>query len=490
MCADTTTTNYAWVKPDPFGSDTTWGTKLNTDLDGIDSQVHANQTAASSASTAAGNAQTTANSAQTAAAAAQTAANNAQTTANSKLPEAPTDGKQYARQSAAWSAVAAGGSSVTVSDTAPASPKAGDLWWDSVGGQLYVWYQDANSSQWVVANNVSAQPITDTHYRNRVINGDMSCDQRNGGAPVAVVGNMYAIDRWKFYSNVAPTMGTLGQTPVTPPLAGLAAQYLLRWTTTSAHALAAADVFQINQFVEGGSFNDAHFGVAIAEPLVLEFWAASTLTGTFGGTLQNGGQDRSYVFTYSIPTANMWTKVRINIPGDTAGTWSVAGNAIALILSFGLGVGSTGSATASGAWRAGNFSGVTGAANILGTINAALSITGVALMVGAAAANAEPEFRKYSDNLIDCQRYYQIIAASARFGASAASVNLEHSLNWMTMRATPSATVAVAGTPANLLGGFPALNSIQPYGSRFSIASAAAGDCYALAYSYALDADF
>jgi hypothetical protein len=45
------------------------------------------------------------------------------------------------------------GSSVTVSDTAPASPKAGDLWWDSVGGQLYVWFNDANSSQWVVANN-------------------------------------------------------------------------------------------------------------------------------------------------------------------------------------------------------------------------------------------------------------------------------------------------------------------------------------------------
>jgi hypothetical protein len=46
-----------------------------------------------------------------------------------------------------------GGSSVTIGDTAPATPKAGDLWWDSVGGQLYVWFQDANSSQWVVANN-------------------------------------------------------------------------------------------------------------------------------------------------------------------------------------------------------------------------------------------------------------------------------------------------------------------------------------------------
>jgi hypothetical protein len=51
--ADLPTTNYGWIKPDPAGSDSTWGTKLNSDLDGIDSQVHANQTAASAAQTTA-----------------------------------------------------------------------------------------------------------------------------------------------------------------------------------------------------------------------------------------------------------------------------------------------------------------------------------------------------------------------------------------------------------------------------------------------------
>jgi hypothetical protein len=71
------------------------------------------------------------------------------------VPEAPTDGKSYVRRGsdASWQAAVAGGASVTVSDTAPSSPKAGDLWWDSVGGQLYVWYVDPNTSQWVIANN-------------------------------------------------------------------------------------------------------------------------------------------------------------------------------------------------------------------------------------------------------------------------------------------------------------------------------------------------
>jgi len=42
-----------------------------------------------------------------------------------------------------------GGASVTVSDTAPASPTDGAMWFDSVGLQLYLRYNDGNSAQWV-----------------------------------------------------------------------------------------------------------------------------------------------------------------------------------------------------------------------------------------------------------------------------------------------------------------------------------------------------
>lgn len=46
-----------------------------------------------------------------------------------------------------------GGASVTVSDTAPSSPTADSLWWDSTVGQLRIWYNDGTSSQWVDAFN-------------------------------------------------------------------------------------------------------------------------------------------------------------------------------------------------------------------------------------------------------------------------------------------------------------------------------------------------
>ncbi len=43
------------------------------------------------------------------------------------------------------------GATVTTSDSAPATPSDGDLWWNSLTGILNVYYQDADSSQWVNA---------------------------------------------------------------------------------------------------------------------------------------------------------------------------------------------------------------------------------------------------------------------------------------------------------------------------------------------------
>lgn len=45
-----------------------------------------------------------------------------------------------------------GGGSIEISATAPSSPAQGDLWWDSDNGNLYIYYDDGNSQQWVAAN--------------------------------------------------------------------------------------------------------------------------------------------------------------------------------------------------------------------------------------------------------------------------------------------------------------------------------------------------
>lgn len=54
------------------------------------------------------------------------------------------------------------GASVTTSDTAPTTPVDGDLWYDSVGGRTYVYYNDGNTSQWVDTSPQSGSaPIAD-----------------------------------------------------------------------------------------------------------------------------------------------------------------------------------------------------------------------------------------------------------------------------------------------------------------------------------------
>ena len=65
-----------------------------------------------------------------------------------------------------------GGASVTTSDTPPTSPSDGDLWWDSQNGRMLVYYQDANSSQWVdasgrgVNNSSGSSGLFTTNYWN------------------------------------------------------------------------------------------------------------------------------------------------------------------------------------------------------------------------------------------------------------------------------------------------------------------------------------
>jgi len=51
-----------------------------------------------------------------------------------------------------WAAGGSGGANVTISDTAPGSAQAGDLWWESDKGRLKIYYNDTDSTQWVDAS--------------------------------------------------------------------------------------------------------------------------------------------------------------------------------------------------------------------------------------------------------------------------------------------------------------------------------------------------
>jgi len=90
----------------------------------------------------------------------------------------PADGSDPRTFPAIWNATAqtlednvgAGGASVTTSDTAPADPAEGDMWWKSDDGKLFVYYNDGDSSQWVDAAgpSVAVQSTAPTGYEGQL----------------------------------------------------------------------------------------------------------------------------------------------------------------------------------------------------------------------------------------------------------------------------------------------------------------------------------
>ena len=77
------------------------------------------------------------------------------------LTDAPSDGVTYGRKNAAWTAVSG---PVTVGLTAPVSPRPGDLWYKSDVCQLYVYYDDGNTQQWVVTTPSQSIDGLDARY--------------------------------------------------------------------------------------------------------------------------------------------------------------------------------------------------------------------------------------------------------------------------------------------------------------------------------------
>ena len=69
--------------------------------------------------------------------------------------------KFYGDGSALTGISGGGAASVTVSESAPGSPSNGDLWWDSDVGELYIYYTDGDSNQWVETSGGSALDIVE-----------------------------------------------------------------------------------------------------------------------------------------------------------------------------------------------------------------------------------------------------------------------------------------------------------------------------------------
>jgi hypothetical protein len=254
-----------------------------------------------------------------------------------------------------------------------------------------------------IYQNTNAITAYDTGFRNRIINGDGNIDQRNSGSSTTPSSTANFIDRWKMNVFGSGRL-TIGQNygGVTVP-DGFVSYIGMKTTTTSTPA--ANDYNFLTQMIEGSNLIDLQFGTANAKSLTISFWAYSSLTGTFGGSIRNSSATRSYPFTYTISSSNTWEKKTIVIPGDTTGTWSTS-HLGGLEIIFVIANGTTWQATPF-AWVGANATGPSGSlVNLIGTLNATLYLTGIQVEIGSVATPYER--RNYGHEFALCQRYYQI----------------------------------------------------------------------------------
>jgi hypothetical protein len=260
-------------------------------------------------------------------------------------------------------------------------------------------YGQINVDKMVSSDNVTSGGLYG--FKNRIINGAMMIDQRNAGNIVTgITVATYTLDRWRASNNTGTARYTVQQNSgtVTPPTGFT---NYIGVVSLGAYSVGAGEIFYLNQTVEGYNIADLGWGTANAATVTLSFWVRSSLTGTFGGALQNSGSTRSYPYTYTINAANTWEQKTITIAGDTSGTWPTV-NGVGVTVTFGLGVGTTFSGTA-GSWAGADYRSATGATSVVGTNGATFYITGVQLEKGSTATSFD--YRPYGTELALCQRY-------------------------------------------------------------------------------------
>ena len=273
--------------------------------------------------------------------------------------------------------------------------------------------------------------------RNKIINGAMVIDQRNAGAEISPAPSGYTVDRFATFKSGA---GTFKVQQSTDAPASFSNSLLL--TVTGASTPSGGDYYILQHPIEGQNLSVLSLGTANAQTSTLSFYVKSSLTGTFSGSLRDNPSSVSYVFEYTINSANTWERKSVTISGSTSGTFPT-GNTAGAKLVFSLGQGTTYATPTVGSWVSGNYHGSTTETDFIATNGATFYITGVQLEAGDTATPFE--HRSYGQELALCQRYYEFGTYKLYVGGNGANLLIGRLTYKTTKRATPTITYNSTG---------------------------------------------
>ena len=360
----------------------------------------------------------------------------------------------------------------------------------NVGGSLILANTTSDTLSLIAGNNVTLLANTTTKrvtfnadtylFKNRIINGGFQIAQELGSTSVTPTATQYTVDQWSAGLSQASKL-TFQQ--VTDAPAG--AKNSLKVTVASQYSPISTDVFCVTQPIEGNNITDFQWGTSGALTITTSFQVKSSITGTFSVSIANGAANRSYVATYTISSANVWTPLAVTIPGDQTGTWATD-NTIGLNLVFDLGYGSNFNATA-GSWQAGSYRNTSGSIKFVNqSAGATWQLAQVQLEPGT--LQTIWDIRDYVHELLMCKRYTRWVPFSMNFAAyTAGSGNAILVPFDVEMRVTPSFSSLTSDPAASQAVGNSSGNSFLPTyssttGALASVTAGAAGQAWVYGY--------
>jgi hypothetical protein len=128
-----------------------------------------------------------------------------------------------------------------------------------------------NGTSGLTFNDASTQNTAATGFgfKNRLINGACMIDQRNAGASVTLAASGYTLDRWRAGMSLASKFSVQQNAGSVAPPEGFT--NYLGVTSLSSYAIAASEIFNISQRIEGFNTADLGFGTATAKAVTLSF---------------------------------------------------------------------------------------------------------------------------------------------------------------------------------------------------------------------------
>ena len=280
--------------------------------------------------------------------------------------------------------------------------------------------------------------------RNLLYNGAMMINQR--GTQSGITTATYTLDRWILSDGTGATFQVSQSTNVPD---GFQNAILFETTTADTDLSSGTQYVNFTQKLEGQDVRQLAYGTPNAKPVTLSFWVKSSESGQFASELEiSGGVN---VQPWTVNQADTWEYKTVTFEGNTStAITATTGVGMWVVLCWmAAGPGISGPDFQPG-WRPLNQTErlPEGIPNMAGSTSNIMRFTGVQLEVGKVATPFE--HRSYGEELAACQRYYQSIERARGSGNRDAGGNVcAFSHNIPEMRATPSMTRVIVGSPYN-----------------------------------------